>query len=870
MPRRLLLVLLTLVLAAVPLMGASPASAAPALPAGFSLLPYPSGQPAYNLTDFAWLPGGDLLTVGKDGKVTFVPDGAAPRLIGTVPGVRAVDDHGLLGIAPARDFDTTGHVYLSYDKGEVGGTGHAMLEEWQALPVGAPTTFTWSRTVVDGEHLSPALTEVRTIHGPDSVVVAPDGTLFWSIGDDAANNGDPAALRAQDLDDAHGKILHVTTDGAGVATNPFYAAGDPRSVRSMVYAYGFRNPFRFAIDPRSGLLEVGDVGWSSVEELSVLGSGANAGWPCFEGTRRTTFSSSPVCVALEERGHPVAPVWTYSHAGQGASVVGGALYTGTAYPAAYRDSFFLGDYTRGRVWTMAVDAAGRMTRAPEDAGFVSGAGGPVAFHPGPNGDITYADLLTGTIRRIVYASGNRRPTADITSSTDPDRRTVSFSGAGSYDPDGDRLTYAWTFGDGTSATGPTPTHTYASTDAQQATLTVTDQLGATGSASVTVHPANHSPVLSVTAPAAAERFKVGEPVRLSAGAADAEDGTLDVRYETVLLHCPFPNSCHLHPDGVVGGPTYSKAYTDHGPDTSMQITVSATDSSGAETSQVYLARPNLRTLTVHSRFPVDIDGVTTFSSAEVEAQTVRLDAPASSGWWTFQGWSDGGARSHTIVMPDRDVVLTAAYQTFIDQRYARLGGAASVLGTPTAPEASTSGGRVRTYQRGRILWSAATGAHEVHGLILGKFLAGGGTATYGFPRTDETVVRGGQSSTFTRARIYHATGGGTFASSGPVLAKYLAARGPDGYGLPTSDVRTITGGSYQGFSGGRAIYWSRTHGAHLVYGRIRQEYSRIGAERSCLGLPTTDEYAVVGGRRNDFTGGSIRFDTRTGRTSVHC
>lgn len=870
MLRRLLVVLPALAVAAVTVLTAAPAAAAPRLPSGFSLVSYDSGQADYNLTNFAWLPDGGLLTLGKDGTVTFVPDGGKARKIGKVPGVRAVDDHGLLGLALARDFARTGHVYLSYDKGKVSGTGYGMLEEWAALPAGSPTRFTKSKTLVDGSDLSKDLTESGTTHGPDSVVVAPDGSLFWSVGDNAGNNGDPKALRAQDLDDPHGKIFHVTADGKGVKSNPFYDADKPSSVRSMVYASGFRNPFRISIDPRSGLLHVGDVGWRTVEEVSMIDRGDNAGWPCIEGTRRTTFDTYATCKALYKKGTATPPIWTYTHSGRGAAVTGGALYTGSAYPAKYKNSYFLGDYTRSLVWSMGVDATGKMTRKPEGTGFIKGAGGPVAFHPGPNGDITYADILSGKIQRIVYGSGNRKPTADIAFRTDAAKRTVSFSAAGSYDPDGDKLTYAWKFGDGGTGTGQKPKHTYTGTGAQQVTVTVKDPIGATATATTTVYPANHSPVLTVTTPAAGKLFKVGEPVKLSATATDTEDGKSDVTYETILLHCPYANSCHLHPDGKKTGETYSKGFTDHGSDTSMQITVSATDSKGAKTSRVYVAKPNLRTVTVRSAVAVNIDGVTTFSSKEVEGQEVQLDAPETSGYRHFTGWSDGGKANHTFVMPNRDVTLTASYKTFIEQKYAALGGAGSFLGKATGPEYSTTGGRSRSYQGGRIIWSDETGAHEVHGLILKKFLAGGGIAEHGFPTGDEVDVKGGQSSTFTGARIYHIAKGKTSVSRGPILAKYLATGGPEKYGLPRTDVKKIKGGEYEGFTDGRSIYSSKANGAHLVYGLVREQYGRVGYERSCLGLPTKDEYSVDAGRRADFVGGYILYEKESGKTSVHC
>ena len=81
----------------------APPAAALTLPAGYKLVDYATGQAAYNLTNFAWLDDGGLLTSGKDGTITFVPVGGRPRVLTTVPSVRATGDHGLLGLALAND-----------------------------------------------------------------------------------------------------------------------------------------------------------------------------------------------------------------------------------------------------------------------------------------------------------------------------------------------------------------------------------------------------------------------------------------------------------------------------------------------------------------------------------------------------------------------------------------------------------------------------------------------------------------------------------------------------------------------------------------------------------------------------------------------
>jgi subtilisin family serine protease len=64
--------------------------------------------------------------------------------------------------------------------------------------------------------------------------------------------------------------------------------------------------------------------------------------------------------------------------------------------------------------------------------------------------------------------------------------TCSFNGSASSDPDGSIAIWAWTFGDGSTATGATTSHTYASSGTRTVMLTVTDNQGATGSTSQSV------------------------------------------------------------------------------------------------------------------------------------------------------------------------------------------------------------------------------------------------------------------------------------------------------------------------------------------------------------------------------------------------
>ncbi len=268
-------------------------------------------------------------------------------------------------------------------------------------------------------------------------------------------------------------------------------------------------------------------------------------------------------------------------------------------------------------------------------------------------------------------------------------------------------------------------------------------------------------------------------------------------------------------------------------------------------------------------------------------------------------------------------VTTAA----IDTKYASLGGSSGFLGEPTDSEAAASSGRFRSYQGGSIYWSMPTGAHEVHGSIsdrwatldrersplgfpisdelgtsdrigrFNRFEAGSiywspGTGawevrgairqawsalgweqgTLGYPLTDESPARDGlgRYNDFQNGSIFWTAGTGAFAVQGSIRATWSGLgreTGPLGYPLTHESVAPDRRGRYNHFTGG-SVYWSPETGAREVRGAIRQRWASMGWETSALGYPISNEYAVAGGRRSDFQGGSILFDSATGATTV--
>ena len=225
---------------------------------------------------------------------------------------------------------------------------------------------------------------------------------------------------------------------------------------------------------------------------STLGvRGANYGWPQCQGNCGVPGTTDPI--------------FSYPHSGRDSSITGGIVYRGSQFPSEYRGSYFFGDYVQNTVRRLTFDGDGNVSRIvnfwPADGTKDSATvGDPVKFVEGPDGSLYYVDIgfndahepNAAAIRRIRYIAGNQPPNAianaNPTSGQAP--LPVTFSSAGSSDPEGAPLTYSWTFGDGGTSTQANPTHTYQTAGQYTARLTVSDGANSTLSAAVTIRVGN--------------------------------------------------------------------------------------------------------------------------------------------------------------------------------------------------------------------------------------------------------------------------------------------------------------------------------------------------------------------------------------------
>ncbi|HET6772579.1 MAG TPA: PQQ-dependent sugar dehydrogenase [Acidimicrobiales bacterium] len=525
--------------------------------------------------------------------------------------------------------------------------------------------------------------------GPDGVMRPPtaEGGALRSL--DLLTPGDPAGLG--------GTIIRIDPrTGDALPDNPLAGATDPNARR--IVAQGMRNPFRFTVRPGTSELWVGDVGWRTWEEINVTrgddGQVDNFGWPCFEGAARTRaydLLDLDMCEDLYAEGGVTAPRYQFQHGRQvagercptdrGSSITGLAFTPpGSPYPGEYDGSLFFADSSRRCIFVMLAGGDG-LPDPGRVTWFHHNAGTPVELETGPGGELWYVDLLAGTIHRIGYSASNAPPQAAFSASPtagDPPL-TVTFDASASGDTDpGDVLRYAWDLdGDGEldDGDGRTATATYDSVGTRTVRLAVTDAAGATDTAEATIWVGTAPAVPTIATPAEGTTAAVGATVPFSGGAAEPGGGDLPpsaLSWSVDMMHCMSVDACHRHPDvatfdGVASG---SFVMPDHEYPAYVELRLVATWEGETVTAT---RRVDYRTVDV--TLAADTGGVALTLAGETapapfarplpEGSTVTVSAPEAvtnaSGTFAFASWSDGGARTHEIVVPAAAPTLTAHY-----------------------------------------------------------------------------------------------------------------------------------------------------------------------------------------------------------------
>lgn len=335
-------------------------------------------------TTLAFVPGekDTALVLEKTGALEwFDPATGDGGDVATVK-VNTASEQGLLGLAFHPRFVENRRFFLNYTT-EKDGKDISRVEEWSAGPAPLRSAKVKPvRVVLEVE-------QPYANHNGGHLAFGPDGKLYVGFGDGGFKNDPDKA--GQNLGTWLGKMLRLDVDALEAggslvpADNPFVSKA---GARPEIWAYGLRNPWRYAFAP-DGRLVVADVGQDTWEEVGFAAKGDNLGWNVREG--RHCFEPKEGCATAGLR----EPFFEYGH-DEGQSVTGGVVVTGARVPAL-TGKYVFGDFILGKLWALTLPAEG-------DAALVQPASLgkwpvlPVSFALDEAGDLYVLDFAGAVLR----------------------------------------------------------------------------------------------------------------------------------------------------------------------------------------------------------------------------------------------------------------------------------------------------------------------------------------------------------------------------------------------------------------------------------------------------------------------------------------
>ena len=369
----------------------------------------------------AFLPDGRVLvTEQRTGRVRLVVGNRVARYDPLLTVSALADtglEEGLQGIAVDPAWPQRPFVYIFYTRlGQTLRLERSMASGELTNPLGENMALS-NPLILIGD-----IPDTSPNHNSGCLRFSPEGYLFVSLGEDERH------CPAQDPTSLMGSILRLRVDtlpatgGPEVPRNWLVAPGNPIASSNvnarLVWAFGLRNPWRYQVDPSTGVLYVADPGEATAEEIDEVGPGDNLGWPYREGNRVVTASGCTEPAGFS----PKPPIVEWLRDASFTAIVSAGVYRDIGGASAnwsgeYDGSLFWGDYYRGFLRRLVKTSSG-WSNAPAVAGQPNGTDWATGvtfgsdFLEGPDGSLWWLQQFdatmnpgTGSLHRIRAGGG---------------------------------------------------------------------------------------------------------------------------------------------------------------------------------------------------------------------------------------------------------------------------------------------------------------------------------------------------------------------------------------------------------------------------------------------------------------------------------
>ncbi|HEX3321488.1 MAG TPA: PQQ-dependent sugar dehydrogenase [Terriglobales bacterium] len=324
---------------------------------------------------------GRLFVLEQAGKIRVIKSGKllSTPFLNITSLVSSGGEMGLLGLAFHPSYKSNGRLFINYTRVQSGQV-QTVIAEYHRSSTNADVASTTAKVLL-------VINQPYDNHNGGQLAFGPDGYLYIGLGD-GGSEGDPLG-NGQKLSTLLGKILRINVNSGTPysipSTNPFVGR---TGVKPEIWAYGFRNPWRFGFDFSSGRLFIGDVGQDSYEEIDLGKSGGNFGWSLMEGAHcypiGSTCNKTGKILPITEIAHPTAEC-----------IIGGYVYRGSSI-AGLAGMYVFGDFITGKIWALKMTSTGWQRSTLLSTGRAIS-----AFGRDYSGNLYVVDYGNGSIFKIV-------------------------------------------------------------------------------------------------------------------------------------------------------------------------------------------------------------------------------------------------------------------------------------------------------------------------------------------------------------------------------------------------------------------------------------------------------------------------------------